>query len=404
MLHDYATGALAPEDRGGTIAERFADNLAAIKLARMLAGENAGQGGGAPAGRRAPDERELAALLRYVGWGEYDVRRQALDIGERPTAKLAELNLSSAELDALKRSSLTAYYTPRWLVAEMWRAALRLGVGDMPRAPLVLEPSCGSGLFLALRPPCVPEDALCAAEIDPLAAAIAQAVLPRATVHHAPLESLALPSVFDLVIGNVPFSDVGIYDPRVPKRLRRTTHDYFLVRAIEALRPGGVALLITGTGSLDRGAPAVRQHLCAEADLLLAVRLPLQVFSDRGAGVPSDLLVFRKLGAPQPGRRLPWTETGVLPGRGAGLRGSAREVAGAKGAITNRVFLDDPSLVIGEYDREGRAVEARNPVGAVVHAEHARAVADALPRLSSVRGERQAPRRRRHDEHAACHL
>ena len=354
MLYDYATGALAPEDRGGTVAERFADNLAAIKLARTLAGENAGSGAGVAAGRRAPGAAEQAALLRYVGWGEYDVRRLALDIGERPTPKLAELNLSATELDALKRSSLTAYYTPRWLVAEMWRAALRLGVGAMTRAPLVLEPSCGSGLFLALRPPCVPEDALCAAEIDPLAAAVAQAALPRATIHQAPLESLALPSVFDLVIGNVPFSDVGIYDPRVPKRLRRTTHDYFLVRAIEALKPGGVAILITGTGSLDRGAPTVRQHLCGEADLLLAVRLPVQVFADRGAGVASDLLVFRKLGAPHPGRRLPWTETGPLPGSGAGMRGSSTAVAGAKGAITNKVFLADPSLVIGEYERDGR--------------------------------------------------
>ena len=79
MLYDYATGALAPEDRGGTVAERFADNLSAIKLARTLAGENAGSGAGAAAGRRAPDAAEQAALLRYVGWGEYDVRRQALD-------------------------------------------------------------------------------------------------------------------------------------------------------------------------------------------------------------------------------------------------------------------------------------------------------------------------------------
>ena len=353
MLYDYATGDLAPEERGGTAAERFADNLAAIALARALKGQ--GDAAGAAAGaRRDPTDAERAVLLRYVGWGEYDVRRHALNIGDAPTSKLAALGLSAVELDALKRSSLTAYYTPRWLVAEMWRAALRLGIGDMPRAPLVLEPSCGSGLFLALRPPCVPEDALCAAEIDPLAAAVAQAAQPRATIHQTALESVALPSVFDLVVGNVPFSDVGIYDPRIPKRLRRTTHDYFLVRSIEALRPGGIAILITGTGSLDRGAPTVRQHLCGEADLLLAVRLPTQVFADRGAGVASDLLVFRKLATPQPGRRLSWTETGTLPGAGAGMRGSAAAIAGTKGAITNRAFLDDPSLVIGEYDRDGR--------------------------------------------------
>ena len=186
-----------------------------------------------------------------------------------------------------------------------------------------------------------------------LAAQVAQAALPRTTIHTAPLESLTLPRVFDLVIGNVPFSDVGIYDPRVPKRLRRTTHDYFLVRAIDALKPGGFAILITGTGSMDRGSPAVRQHLCGEADLLLALRLPAETFADRGAAVASDLLVFRKLAAPQPGRWLRWTETGTLPAAWPG-EGTAATIAGHRAATTNRVFLDDPSLVLGCYERDPR--------------------------------------------------
>jgi hypothetical protein len=64
MLYDYATGDLAPEERGGTAAERFADNLAAIALARALKGEGGaggaatGAGGGAGGARREPTDAE----------------------------------------------------------------------------------------------------------------------------------------------------------------------------------------------------------------------------------------------------------------------------------------------------------------------------------------------------------
>ena len=81
MLYDYATGDLAPEERGGTAAERFADNLAAIALARALKGEGAAAGGaggaatgagsgGATGARQEPTDAERATIAAWYEGGD----------------------------------------------------------------------------------------------------------------------------------------------------------------------------------------------------------------------------------------------------------------------------------------------------------------------------------------------
>ena len=51
---------------------------------------------------------------------------------------------------------------------------------------------------------------------------------------------------FDLVVGNVPFSN----DIKIPYRgSKYNLHDFFFIKALDETRPGGVLALITSTGT-----------------------------------------------------------------------------------------------------------------------------------------------------------
>ena len=79
---------------------------------------------------------------------------------------------------------------------------------------------------------------------------------------------------FDLAIGNPPFSDRVVPADPVPRALGLRLHDYFIARSIARLRPGGIALLFTSTGTMDKASAAAREHIASMADLVGAVRLP----------------------------------------------------------------------------------------------------------------------------------
>jgi hypothetical protein len=88
-------------------------------------------------------------LTRWSGWGAvpevFDPDRPQ---HERVREQLAAL-LSPAELAAAARSTLNAHYTDADLVQAIWEDARRMGF----TSGRVLEPGCGSGNFIAFRPP-----------------------------------------------------------------------------------------------------------------------------------------------------------------------------------------------------------------------------------------------------------
>ena len=56
---------------------------------------------------------------------------------------------------------------------------------------------------------------------------------------------------YDIAIGNVPFHEIQIYDRRYEDNYY--IHDYFFIRALDALKPGGIAIFITSKGTMDKG-------------------------------------------------------------------------------------------------------------------------------------------------------
>ena len=112
--------------------------------------------------------------------------------------------VSREDLASLKRATQYAHFTPEFMIRAIWRALRRMGF-DGGR---VLEPGCGTGLFFALCPEAlVGKLALTGVEMDPTTARIAKLLYPNALIRHEDFTKARLPELFDLAIGNPPFSD-----------------------------------------------------------------------------------------------------------------------------------------------------------------------------------------------------
>jgi len=256
---------------------RVEANLAALRVLRVL--EDADRPG-------TPQEQTVLA-----GWSSWGAISQVFD-GDRDEwaavrGKLEDL-LGEAGVAAARRTTLNAHFTDPAIVDAMWTHLRDLGF-DGGR---VLEPGCGSGTFLGLAP----EDAtMTGVELDPASARIAAALYPRATVRAESFAETRLPGgYFDATIGNVPFSDVKLHDPRHNSG-HHALHNHFIIKSLNLTRPGGMVAVLTSRYTLDAANPAARREMNGLADLVGAVRLPTGAHRrTAGTEAVTDLLVFRR--------------------------------------------------------------------------------------------------------------
>lgn len=286
---------------------------------------------------RSPSEDELSALRGYSGWGGC-ADAFASDFTGRPAwaAVNAELRglLTEDEYAAARASTLTAFYTPTPVIASIESALGAAGFGTSGRRASVLEPGCGTGRFIGVAPGCGLSCDFTGVELDRVSARIARVLHPQASIVNGALEDCHVShDSFDLVVGNVPFSDaITVADEETGRNV--PIHDYFLIESLRAVRPGGIVALITSRYTMDKASASTRERLADKADLIAAARLPVETFSgSANTDVVSDLLVFKRRGeddaAPveEPG----WVGTVRLPG----------------GSSANRLFVENPDLVIG---------------------------------------------------------
>lgn len=240
-----------------------------------------------------PTQTQLDALRAYSGWGgcadAFSDKPEWQDINTRLRTLLDEDQYAAA-----RGSTLTAFYTPGAVVAAMWGVLDASGLGG-PDAH-ILEPGCGTGNFLSTMPPHMNAH-LHGVELDPVSARIASLLNPHAHVANADLaDTLVADGSLDAAIGNVPYSG----DIRLPYTIggqsrQLPLHDYFIERAVDALRPGGMAVLLTSRHTLDKRSEATRADLARKAELVAAVRLPNSTFSlQAGTEAVTDVLVLRK--------------------------------------------------------------------------------------------------------------
>ena len=121
------------------------------------------------------------------------------------------------------------------MIRAIWAGSARMGF-DGGR---VLEPGFGTGLFPALMPEALAEArAVTGVEMDPMTARIVKLLHPT-PASATRFRRTELPELFDLAIGNPPFSDRTVRSDRAYRSLGLRLHDYFIARSVERLRPAG---------------------------------------------------------------------------------------------------------------------------------------------------------------------
>ena len=271
--HDYITKPI--EHR--TAAQRYKDNVAAIKLLKKIESENR---------KATPSEQEI--LARYSGWG-------GLTTEFTKNEKELDSILTKQEKAAAKAGVVDAFYTPPEVVKFMWDVARYMGFTN----GRILDPSMGTGNFEGSMPLDMrSKSSITGVELDDITSRIARQLYQTARVVHSGFENFnPADNYFDLAISNVPFGEVRPSDPRYRTEHYRI-HNYFIAKMGDKVRPGGLVMVVTSSNTMDgEKDSAVLRHNMEKGFILEgAVRLPVEAFGETGTNVSTDVLVFRKRG------------------------------------------------------------------------------------------------------------
>lgn len=340
---------------------KIRDNLTAIRELQRL--EKCEARGEYPydSGRNAynSEENSKERLRRYSGWGGVS---QVFD--ERFTAmsnlrKQLREQLTPEEYAAARSSTLNSHYTSQIIIDEMYKTIRNMGLPENSR---ILEPSCGTGNFIARMPHDIGNGGIVGVELDPITAKIAKHLNvpkhnPYAKNDEAALEDTRDIKIlncgfekadlennsFDVVIGNVPFGDYKLNDPDYTNDW--LIHDAFFRKALDKVAAGGVVAFITSSGTLDKKNPKVREQLAMKADLIGAVRLPNNAFVDADTKVTSDIIFLQKRKTPlnvyDP--KPDWCYTAPVEVEMVGKKYEGEK----RTAYINSYFIQNPQMILG---------------------------------------------------------
>lgn len=260
----------------GAPLERFQRNLDAIRTLKTVEAEN-----------RSATAEEQAVLAQYVGWGGL------ADFFDEKNPRYNELKdlLMDAEYAAARESTLTAFYTPPVVIRGIYAALGQMGFTQGN----ILEPACGIGNFLGMLPESMSGSKLYGVELDDLSGRIARQLYQKSSIAVQGYEKTVFPdNFFDVAIGNVPFGQFHVPDKRYD-RLNFPIHEYFIAKALDQVRPGGVIAVVTSSYTMDKRTASARKYIAQRAELLGAIRLPNNAFkAAAGTEVVSDILFLQK--------------------------------------------------------------------------------------------------------------
>ncbi|BCN29510.1 helicase-related protein [Anaeromicropila herbilytica] len=302
----------------GGIKTKYQNNIAAIQLLKYLDKEN-----------RPATKEEQIILAKYVGWGGM---AGAFDENSNTWSnEYQELKdiLTPEEYKSARSSTNTAFYTPPEIIQGIYQALKQFGFDGGN----ILDPSMGNGNFFSVMPNQFREQSnLYGIELDSISGRIAKQLYQNATIQVAGYEEVDLPdNFFDVAIGNVPFGDYQVYDPKYKKH-NFHIHDYFFAKTLDKVRAGGIIAFITSKGTLDKANPMVRTYLSERADLIGAIRLPNNTFqSIANTEVSSDIIFLQKRERLQV-TKAPWIYTGYTKDK----------------IPVNQYFIEHPDMLLGK--------------------------------------------------------
>ena len=289
------------------------DNIEAIRMAFSLGVK----------GRGAQTAEEIAVLRKYAGFGGLKcILNDANELADAakwsksdielfaPTVELRRLIHDYSHddkefnryMESLKASTLTAFYTDNRIVDAISDALKFQGI----EIKSFLEPSAGQGAFIDsfLRNDRYPGAEVLAYEKDLLTGKILSALHPSILTRIEGFEKIEsdFNGYFDVAASNVPFGDFAVADPAYAvskeigyRQASKSLHNYFFLKGLDQVREGGLIAFITSQGVMNAASPFIRMELVKQADLVAALRLPNNTFSDNaGTDVGSDLIILQK--------------------------------------------------------------------------------------------------------------
>lgn len=313
---------------------KYKNNVMAIKLLKQIELE-----------KRTATPEEQIILARYVGWGGLANAFSSTDSGwENEYQELKSL-LTDVEYKAAMNSTITAYYTEPDLIRHIYRALERFGFEGHPDRK-ILDPGMGTGNFYSVLPEQFQGSKLFGVELDSITGRIAKQLYPDADISIMGYEATKFEdNSFDVILGNIPFNSVKIYDRRY-NDLNPYIHDYFFIKSLDLAKPGGIIAFITSKGIMDRKDESLREYIARRAEFIGAIRLPNTAFKAlAGTDVTADVVFLKKRTQPIELDRanLPsWIET---------------DLDRSKWIAYNRYFKDNPEMLMGEM------VSSRNMYG-----------------------------------------
>lgn len=313
---------------------KYKNNVMAIKLLKQIELE-----------KRTATPEEQIILARYVGWGGLANAFSSTASGwENEYQELKSL-LTDVEYKAAMNSTITAYYTEPDLIRHIYRALERFGFEGGPDRK-ILDPGMGTGNFYSVLPEQFQGSKLFGVELDSITGRIAKQLYPDADISIMGYEATKFEdNSFDVILGNIPFNSVKIYDRRY-NDLNPYIHDYFFIKSLDLAKPGGIIAFITSKGIMDRKDESLREYIARRAEFIGAIRLPNTAFKAlAGTDVTADVVFLKKRTQPIELDRanLPsWIET---------------DLDRSKWIAYNRYFKDNPEMLMGEM------VSSRNMYG-----------------------------------------
>ena len=245
--------------------------------------------------------------------------------------------------DSLKSSVLTAFYTPPEVVS-----ALADTLHDNGITPdRLLDPSAGQGVFISAFGVHAPEAEVMAFDKDLLTGKLLSYLYPQHKVRAEGFERIEKPFMgyFDVATSNIPFGDVAVFDPEYMgtvnysrRAAAKTIHNYFFLKSLDAVRDGGIVAFITSQGVMNAREGAIRMEMLRHADLVSAVRLPNNLFTDdAGTEVGSDLIILQKNERKQTVCEMDRLFAGIAPDEA--------------GSVTNTYFRKYPERIIRTWEK-----------------------------------------------------
>mgnify|MGYP000129207144 CR=1 FL=1 len=290
--------------------QKLRDNIEAIRTAFVLDRE-----------QRAATAEERAILRKYCGFGGLKcILNPARELTDAvhwaksdlelfaPTVELHRLIRENSRddmaykrfVDSLKASVLTAFYTPKEITGTIADVLADYSV----RPSRVLEPSAGVGAFVDAVLRHSPDADVMAFEKDLLTGTILRQLHPDKKMRIDGFEKIEKPfnNYFDLAVSNIPFGDIAVFDAEFQRSesfgrrsAQKAIHNYFFLKGLDTVRDGGIVAFITSQGVLNSAKTSVRNELFSQANLVSAIRLPNNLFSDNaGTEVGSDLIILQK--------------------------------------------------------------------------------------------------------------